>query len=419
VSVAYGRFIKKISARTQDALAASTAVAEERITNVRVVRAFAMEDKEVAQYGERVDEVYTLAQKEAMARAVFFGSAGLCGNFAMLAVLWHGGHLLDAGIISVGDITAFLLYTVYVGTSITGLASFQAELMKGLGASTRMWEILDAVPPPQQDGIRLDSVQGKVTFKGVAFKYPTRPEAEVLTDVSLNLEPGTVQAIVGASGSGKSTLGSLLLRLYDTDAGTIELDGVDVRDLDAYWLRDEVVGIVSQEPTLFSGTVAENIAYSRADTPLEDIQRAAQAANAATFIEGMPEGYNTMVGERGMALSGGQRQRIAVARALLKDPKVLVLDEATSALDAESEHLVQEALERLMVGRTVIVIAHRLSTIQSAHSIAVLHEGKIGEIGSYEELAAKDGGLFRRIRDIQHGQYKYLEAATPNENTLR
>jgi len=300
-------------------------------------------------------------------------------------------------------LSAFLLYTVYVGSSITGLASFQAELMKGIGASTRLFEILHREPEfSSAGGVRPVAPAGEISFKNVSFRYPTRPEAAVLQGFSLDVPAGSIQAIVGSSGSGKSTVANLLLQLYSLEGGQILFDGMDMQGMDAQWLRERVISIVSQEPVLFNGTIAENIAYGVPEAEQEEVERVARIANAAGFISRFPEGYETMVGERGLSLSGGQRQRIAVARALLKDPKVLILDEATSALDTESEHLVQQALDRLMAGRTVIVIAHRLSTIKSADNIAVLEDGIIKERGSYSELAAREDGLFRRVLDVRN-----------------
>ncbi|XP_058525548.1 ATP-binding cassette sub-family B member 10, mitochondrial isoform X7 [Ochotona princeps] len=286
------------------------------------------------------------------------------------------------------------------------LSSFYSELMKGLGAGGRLWQLMEREPKlPFNEGIILNerSFQGALEFKNVHFAYPARPEALIFQDFSLSIPAGSVTALVGPSGSGKSTVVSLLLRLYDPVSGTINLDGQDIRQLNPAWLRSKI-GTVSQEPILFSCSIAENIAYG-ADNPTSvtaaQVERVAAVANAASFIQNFPQGFDTVVGEKGVLLSGGQKQRIAIARALLKNPKILLLDEATSALDAENEHLVQEALDRLMEGRTVLIIAHRLSTIKNANMVAVLDQGKITEYGKHEELLLKTDGIYKKLIDKQ------------------
>jgi ATP-binding cassette subfamily B (MDR/TAP) protein 10 len=406
MAVTYGRFMRSITRKVQDALASSTEVAEEKIGSIRTVRSLGMEATEMKRYGSEIDKVLQLATKEAFARGVFFGFAGLSGNLVVLAVLWKGGMMMNESQLSVGDLTSFLLYTGYVGFSIGGLSSFYSELMKGVGASSRLWQLVDRIPAiPSIGGKVLPSsvFQGTIEFQNVSFSYPARLDAPIFANLTLTLPPGSVTAVVGMSGSGKSTLASLLLRLYDVDCGQVLVDGHDVKDLDLMWLRKHI-GIVSQEPVLFSTSIAENILYG-VDNPdsydFSALASVAEKANAWTFISSFPEGLDTVVGERGQSLSGGQRQRIAIARALLKDPKILILDEATSALDAESEYLVQEALDRLMRGRTVLTIAHRLSTIKSAHRIAVLDGGKIAELGTYHQLISRHDGIFRRLVDRQ------------------
>lgn len=307
---------------------------------------------------------------------------------------------------TVGQLSSFLMYAFWVGISIAGFSSFYSELMKGLGAGTRLWELIDRKPEfPLNEGLVLTSelLKGELEFRNVSFAYPTRKDSPIFQDLSLHVPAGSVLAVVGSSGSGKSSLVSLLLRLYDPDSGIVSVDGHDIRDLNPYWLRSHI-GTVSQEPVLFSCSIAENIAYGAPDpsqVTVEDIYRAAQIANAHDFIQEFPKGYDTVVGEKGVLLSGGQKQRVAIARALLKNPKILLLDEATSALDAENEFLVQEALERLMDGRTVLIIAHRLSTIQSADSVAVLDQHRVMEIGSHSQLLANDQGLFRKLMEKQ------------------
>ncbi|KAL4828558.1 hypothetical protein H8958_013876 [Nasalis larvatus] len=405
IAVIYGRYLRKLTKVTQDSLAQATQLAEERIGNVRTVRAFGKEMTEREKYASKVDYVMQLARKEAFARAGFFGATGLSGNLIVLSVLYKGGLLMGSAHMTVGELSSFLMYAFWVGISIGGLSSFYSELMKGLGAGGRLWELLERQPKLPFNGVILNekSFQGALEFKNVHFAYPARPEVPIFQDFSLSIPSGSVTALVGPSGSGKSTVLSLLLRLYDPASGTISLDGHDIRQLNPVWLRSKI-GTVSQEPILFSCSIAENIAYG-ADDPssvtAEEVQRVAEVANAVAFIRNFPQGFNTVVGEKGVLLSGGQKQRIAIARALLKNPKILLLDEATSALDAENEHLVQEALDRLMDGRTVLVIAHRLSTIKNANMVAVLDQGKITEYGKHEELLSKPNGIYRKLMNKQ------------------
>ncbi|XP_072712431.1 ATP-binding cassette sub-family B member 10, mitochondrial [Ciconia boyciana] len=406
LAVIYGRYLRKLTKMTQDSLAEATQLAEERIGNIRTVRAFGQEVAEMKKYTNKVDYVLQLAKKEALARAGFFGATGLSGNLIVLSVLYKGGLLMGSAYMTVGELSSFLMYAFWVGISIGGLSSFYSELMKGLGAGGRLWELIERKPQlPFNEGIILgkDTFRGALEFKDVEFAYPTRPETSIFKDFSLSIPAGSVMALVGPSGAGKSTIVSLLLRLYDPISGTITVDGFDIRQLNPLWFRTKI-GTVSQEPILFSCSIAENIAYGAEDpstVTAEEIQKAAETANAASFIRDFPKGFDTVVGEKGILLSGGQKQRIAIARALLRNPKILLLDEATSALDAENEYLVQEALDRLMEGRTVLIIAHRLSTIQNADFVAVLGHGKILECGKHEELLANPNGLFRKLMQKQ------------------
>nr|XP_057945288.1 ATP-binding cassette sub-family B member 10, mitochondrial isoform X2 [Doryrhamphus excisus] len=406
VAVVYGRYLRSISKRTQDALAQATQLAEERISNLRTVRAFGKELSEVNTYTQKTDQVLSLATKEAVLRAAFFGATGLTGNIMILSVLYKGGLLMASHHMTVGELSSFLMYTFWVGISIAGLSTFYTELMKGFGAGTRLWELLDRKPEfPLNEGQVLpsDQLKGRLEFHDVSFAYPTRKEAPIFQNLNLHVPAGTIMAVVGPSGSGKSTLVSLLLRLYDADSGIIAVDGHDIRDLNPYWLRSHI-GTVSQEPVLFSCSIRDNIAYGASDpdaVTTEEIYSAAQVANAYDFIQAFPKGFDTVVGEKGVLLSGGQKQRIAIARALLKNPKILLLDEATSALDAENEFLVQEALERLMEGRTVLIIAHRLSTIQNANAVAVLDQHRVAECGQHAALLENKQGLFRKLMEKQ------------------
>uniref|UniRef100_UPI00358FF3ED ATP-binding cassette sub-family B member 10, mitochondrial-like n=1 Tax=Myxine glutinosa TaxID=7769 RepID=UPI00358FF3ED len=406
IAVAYGRYMRTITMKTQDLQALATQVAEERIGNIRTVRAFAREEMEIKRYKDRVSHVLQLAYKEAQARAGFFGATGLTGNLIVLAVLYKGGMLMQAAHITVGDLSAFLLYSGWVGISIAGMSSFYSELMKGIGAGTRLWELMDRKPAiPLAKGAVMPggSLHGGLEFRRVSFAYPMRQDAPIFSDLNLLVPAGSVTAVVGPSGCGKSTLLSLLLRLYDPQQGQVLVDGHDIQTLNPSWLRANV-GTVSQEPVLFSCSIAENITYGAVEPSavcMTDLEQAARTANAEDFIRGFPQGFNTMVGEKGVLLSGGQKQRIAIARAILKNPKILLLDEATSALDSESEYLVQEALDRLMEGRTVLVIAHRLSTIQSANRIVVLAQGRVAETGTYAQLTSADDGIFRKLVERQ------------------
>lgn len=406
LAVVYGRFLRSISKKTQDALAQATQLAEERISNIRTVRAFGKEFSEVNTYSQKTEYVLSLAKKEAVLRAGFFGVTGLSGNVMILSVLYKGGLLMASQNMTVGELSSFLMYTFWVGISVAGLSAFYSELMKGFGAGARLWQLLDRKPEfPLNEGLVLakDQLKGRLEFSDVSFAYPTRKEAPIFQNLSLLVPAGSVMAVVGPSGSGKSTLVSLLLRLYDPDAGVITLDGHDIRDINPYWLRRHI-GTVSQEPVLFSSSIRDNIAYGTLEpeaVTTEEIHQVARVANAYDFIQDFPKGFDTVVGEKGVLLSGGQKQRIAIARALLKNPKILLLDEATSALDAENEFFVQEALERLMEGRTVIIIAHRLSTIQNANAVAVLDQRHIAECGQHTELLGNRQGLYRRLMEKQ------------------
>ncbi|KAI4874632.1 hypothetical protein NFI96_031128 [Prochilodus magdalenae] len=406
LAVIFGKYLRIIAKRTQDSMAEATQLAEEKISNLRTVRAFGKELMEVQKYAERVDHILHLAKKEVVLYAGLLGTTGLSGHFIMLSVLYKGGLLMASEHLTVGEVSSFLMYAFWVGISIAGLSSFYSGLMKGFGAGTRLWELMERKPEfPLNEGLvpRSEQLTGALKFHNVSFAYPTRKDAPIFKDLSLSVPAGSVMAVVGPSGSGKSTLVSLLLRLYDPDSGMVTVDDHNIRDLNPYWLRSHI-GTVSQEPVLFSCSIAENIAYGATDpskVTAQDILRAAQIANAHEFIHSFPKGFDTVVGEKGVLLSGGQKQRIAIARALLKDPKILLLDEATSALDAENEFLVQEALERLMEGRTVLIIAHRLSTIQSADAVAVLDQHRVVECGRHAQLLANQDSLFRKLMEKQ------------------
>lgn len=399
-AVVYGRRVRKLSRDVQDALARSGEVAEEVISGIRTVRAFASEHSEAKRYGDAVDQSFQVVRHRIKVGSTFMGIATFAAFGAAALVLWYGGRMVSRSHLTVGELTSFLVYTMIVGFSLGGLTDLWADFMKAAGAAERVFELLDRPPSMSpSEGKTLSKVQGLLEFRNVKFSYPTRKDVSVLSDLNFQIEPGEVVALVGPSGAGKSTIAALLLRLYDPDGGEIRLDGHDLRELDPHFLRRRI-GIVAQEPLLFSFSIADNIRYGRETATDEELEQAAQAANAHSFIQRFPEGYKTLVGERGVQLSGGQKQRVAIARAVLKDPRVLVLDEATSALDAESEHLVKEALDRLMRGRTTLIIAHRLSTVKDADRVLVIDGGRIVQSGSHAELVAKDG-LYRRLVERQ------------------
>ncbi len=400
----YGRMIRRISVKVQDALAASTEIAEESIAGIRTVRSFSQESGEVARYGSAVDHSYRLAAKRALAIGGFGGLAGFIGYGAVALVVWYGGRLVTTGGMTLGELTAFLLYTFFVAISLGSLASLYGDFMRASGASERIFELLDSRGELERGGgltveEALGEVQGAIRFRGVDFSYPSRPDAAVLRGFDLEVAAGEVVALVGPSGAGKSTVAALIPRFYDPQAGSITLDGTGLTEIEPRSLRRHIAAVM-QEPVLFAASISENIRYARPEASDADVRAAAEAANATVFIDSFTEGFETMVGERGVRLSGGQKQRIAIARAVLEDPRILILDEATSALDAESEHLVQEALDRLMKGRTTLVIAHRLSTVRGADRVVVLDGGQVVESGPHDELMARDG-LYRRLVERQ------------------
>ncbi|KPU75251.1 uncharacterized protein Dana_GF21456, isoform B [Drosophila ananassae] len=401
MAIVYGRYVRKITRRELDKYAEIMKYAEERFGNVKTVKTFCREQQEVAAFDKKLDEALQIGYKETRAKSIFFGLTGFSGNFIIISVLYYGGTLVLEDQLTIGALTAFMLYAGYVAISMNGLSNFYSQLNKGVGASERIWEILDReCSIPIDKGIMpATKPVGDVGFQNVFFSFPTRPESAVLSDFSLNLLPGRTTAVVGRSGSGKTTIALLLLRLYDPQGGTVALDGMDLRTVNPQWLRDNI-GAVSQEPILFSGTIRENILYGvnpGDDHSEELLQRVVQEANISQFTDQLPDGLDTLVGQRGMMLSGGQKQRVAIARALIKNPTILILDEATSALDAMSEQLVQNALDRLIQGRTVLTIAHRLSTVRNADQIAVLSDGRIVEQGTYIELMNIPNGVFREL----------------------
>jgi ATP-binding cassette subfamily B protein len=398
--VAYGRKVRALARRYQDALADASHVAEESLSAIRTVRAFNAEAAETARYEKATADAYDAARRRAYAGSTFMGAASGGGYVAMAVVLGYGGTLVARGALTPGSLTAFLVYTLLIAMSLGALADLWAEAMRGLGAADRVFALMDRTPAmPLAGGGRPAACEGRLDLVGVRFEYPSRPDVPVLVNVDLSIAEGEVVALVGASGAGKSTIAALIGRLYDPTAGTVLLDGGDLRALDPAWLRAQI-GVVPQEPVLFSASVEENVRYGRPGASREEVVEACRAAHADAFVRAFPDGYATTVGERGQQLSGGQRQRIAIARAVLKDPRILLLDEATSALDAESEALVQDALEKLMRGRTALVIAHRLSTVARADRVVVLEGGRVVESGAHAALMER-AGIYRRLVERQ------------------
>jgi ABC transporter fused permease/ATP-binding protein len=406
-AVIFGRFIRKYSKQVQDQVAESQVIVEETMQGISIVKAFANEWYEVARYKGKISEVVKLAIKGGKYRGYFASFIIFCLFGAIVAVVWYGVRLSIAGEMSVGQLISFVLYSTFVGASFGGIAELYAQIQKAIGATERVFELLEETPEKisaSQNGAPLEKIKGNVSFKNVAFSYPSRKEVQVLKDVNFTAEFGQKIAIVGPSGAGKSTISSLLLRFYDIESGEITVDGKNIYDYDLENLRGNM-SIVPQDVILFGGTIKENIAYGKPDATDAEIMLAAKQANALNFVEGFPEKFETVVGERGVKLSGGQRQRIAIARALLKNPSILILDEATSSLDSESEKLVQEALEVLMEGRTSIIIAHRLSTIRNADKILVLDNGEITEEGTHQELINLENGTYKNLSNLQFSNY--------------
>ena len=401
VTIIFGRFIRKYSKKVQDEVAASNTIVEETFAGIQTVKAFANEAWERNRYAKRVSSIVGIAVRGGYYRGAFasFITFGLFGAIAL--VIWFGAGMVHEGQLAGEKLNEFILYALFIGGSIGGLASVYAQLQKAIGATETIFNLMEETPEMDINSENAASIDvSKVAFSKVNFSYPTRTDVQVLKSVSFDLNRGKTLALVGRSGSGKSTIASLLMRFYAIENGVVTVNKKPLSEIDLKAWRN-ALAFVPQDVLLFGGTIRENIAYGDTKAGEEQIIEAAKQANAWEFIQGFPEGLETTVGERGVQLSGGQRQRIAIARALLKDPQLLILDEATSALDSESEQLVQEALERLMTGRTSVVIAHRLSTIRNADQILVLNEGEVTERGSHDELIDQ-GGIYAELVKLQN-----------------
>lgn len=403
----FGRFIRRLSKQAQDELADSNSIVQETLLGISNVKAFVNEYHEATRYSNKLDAVVRIAVKGATYRGFFASFIIFCIFGAVIVVIWYGAMLVARGEISVGDLTTYILYSMFVAGSMGSLPELYANIQRSVGASERVLDILEeeneAIVISEDNNTIRKTIQGNLKFDKVSFSYPSRPDIITLKNISFDVKAGEKVALVGPSGTGKSTIASLILQFYNPTAGSISYDG---EPNTAYSLTDirNQVAIVPQDVLLFGGTIRENIGYGRLNSDAEDIIEAAKRANAHDFIMSFPQGYDTLVGERGVKLSGGQRQRIAIARALLKDPAILILDEATSSLDSESERLVQLALEELMKNRTSIIIAHRLSTIKDADQIIVIENGEVSDIGNHVELMAKSNGLYQHLYSLQSVQ---------------
>ncbi|SEM93875.1 ABC transporter, permease/ATP-binding protein [bacterium A37T11] len=403
-AVFFGRYIRNLSRRVQDQLADSNSVIQETLQGISNVKAFVNESFEADRYQNSLTKVVNLALKSATYRGIFASFIIFCIFGAVVAVVWYGSTLISQGQLTVGNLTTYIIASLFVAGSMGSFPELYANIQKSVGASERVIEILaeeqEDVSIIEADNRIEETLKGSLQFHHVSFSYPSRNEITVLNEVSFTAKAGEKVAIVGPSGAGKSTLASLILRFYDPQSGAILFDGKDARDYKLTDIRHQVA-IVPQDVLLFGGSIRDNIAYGKLNAHPQDVIEAAKRANAHEFIMSFPQGYDTLVGERGVKLSGGQRQRIAIARALLKDPAILLLDEATSSLDSESERLVQEALEELMKNRTSIIIAHRLSTIKEVDKIVVIEAGKVTEVGTHQELLRHENGLYRYLTHLQ------------------
>ncbi len=401
-AILFGRFIRKLSKKAQDELAQANTIVEETLQAIQVVKIFTNEYWEQKRYRNKLDNLIKIALKTSVFRGAFVSFLIFALFGGIVLVLWYGANLIAEGSLKTGELIEFILYTIFIGASVAGMGDLYAQLQKTIGAAERILEILGEKSEITHfaNSENLEKVKGEIRIENLHFSYPTRADIEVLKGVSMKIYKGQKIALVGHSGAGKSTIVQLIMKLYDVPNNTIWVDEKPLEQWDTHTLRANMA-LVPQELILFGGTIRENIAYGKPDASEEEIIQAAQKANAWDFIEKFPEKLSTVVGERGVKLSGGQRQRIAIARAILKNPSILILDEATSSLDAESEKIVQDALTVLMKNRTTIMIAHRLATIRNADVIYVLNEGKIAEIGTHQELLQNENGIYANLVRMQ------------------
>ena len=403
LAVFFGKFIRKFSKQVQSEVAKSNTIVEETLQGVQIVKTYTNEFFEMNRYRNKTREIATIGMKSGKYRGAFsaFMIFGLFG--AMVAVIWKGAALMSTGAIDAGELFSFVIYSGFVGGTIGGLAGVFTDIQKFIGATEELFDILNEQEEELEDIREVseeESLKGKIIFRDLSFRYPSRPDEEVLSNINLNISENQMVALVGTSGAGKSTIAALMLRLHEPSSGYILFDNRNSRDFSLSFLRSQIA-LVPQDVFLFGGSIKENIAYGKPSATDDEILEAARKANSLEFIDRFPEKLNTIVGERGTQLSGGQRQRIAIARAVLKNPRILILDEATSSLDSESERLVQDALENLMIGRTSIVIAHRLSTIRRADQILVIDGGRIVEKGTHAELITIENGIYRNLSLLQ------------------
>ncbi|KAM4617028.1 ABC-type oligopeptide transporter ABCB9 [Polymixia lowei] len=416
VSKVYGEYYKRLTKEVQTSLAEANKVAEETISAMRTVRSFANEEQEADSYYARLMVMFQINKKQALAYACYMWSSCISELALQVAVLYYGGHLVVTGQMSSGTLISFVIYELELGECLESIASVYTGLMQGVGAAEKVFEYMDRKPKHPLDGKEApDTCKGLVEFKDVTFAYPTRPETDILKGVSFTLQPGQVTALVGPSGSGKSSCVGLLENFYPPQQGQVLLDGRPVNAYQHDYLHSRVA-LVGQEPVLFARTVEENISYGLTDSPMEDVVQAATKANAHDFITTLTKGYDTGVGEKGTQLSGGQKQRVAIARALIRNPRVLILDEATSALDAESEHIVQQALNNIMQQHAVLVVAHRLSTVEKADNIIVIDRGCVVEQGTHSQLMASQGLYYKLVQRQVLGIETGAEVFNTNEN---
>ncbi|WP_100751860.1 ABC transporter transmembrane domain-containing protein [Vibrio salilacus] len=401
----YGRKVRALSRQSQDSMADVGSYAGEAIAQIKTVQSYSQESQEQVLFATQVEKAYQIGRQRVMQRAILISGVIVIVFSAISGMLWVGGSDVIAGTLSAGDLGAFVFYAIIVASSLATISEVMGELQRAAGATERLIEILQVesdIVAPSSNGVSLEEVTPQIEFASVTFHYPSRPDQAALSDLSLLVEPGKVLALVGPSGAGKTTIFELLQRFYDPQQGSIALGGVDIKQCEPSQLRHKMA-LVPQQPALFSHDVFYNIRYGRPEATDEEVVAAAKKAHAHEFIDNLPNGYRSFLGERGVRLSGGQRQRIAIARAILKDPEILLLDEATSALDSESEHHVQRALEELMRGRTTVIIAHRLSTIQHADQIAVLDRGRLVDIGDHNSLL-QSCELYQRLVELQFKQ---------------